>query len=69
MENLFRRCWWPQIVQISLGIKVDTGGNIDRIRKPGILDEVRNRSILTQINRQTTDLSQIYGDSNQRGKK
>lgn len=69
MENVFRRCWWPQIEQISLGIKVDTGGNIDRIRKPGILDEVRNRGILTQVNRQTTDLSQIYGDSNQMGKK
>lgn len=40
-----------KIEQISLGIKLDTGGNIDRIRKPGILDEVRNRGLLTQINR------------------
>lgn len=51
---------------MPLGIKVDTGGNIDRTRKSGILGEVRNRGTLTQINRQTTDLIQIYGDSNQR---
>lgn len=50
-KKVFRRCWWPHIEQLFLGIKLDTGGNIDRIRKPGILDEVRNRALLININR------------------